>query len=181
MQSLNVPFREKDIAKSLGARWDRDNATWYVPAGVDLTPFSKWLPLDAAASHPPSRRPHVRDRGPLPQVPTWMSPKALPSPGCSPVSPLRSRLPTAKRYYLKLSERPPTATSPPPAADSSRFESSTASSPSSNAPPAPRSLQASRFSCARGLCSAFHRWELRSVVMVLHVKSSPPRKKDCRS
>jgi exodeoxyribonuclease VII large subunit len=45
---LKVPFREKDDAKSLGARWDRDASSWYVPAGVDVAPFSKWLPTDAS-------------------------------------------------------------------------------------------------------------------------------------
>jgi len=47
---LKVPFREKDAAKSLGARWDPEASKWYVPAGADLAPFSKWLPFDAAAS-----------------------------------------------------------------------------------------------------------------------------------
>jgi len=50
VQHLNVPFHEKDLAKSFGARWDRENTTWYVPPGVDLAPFSKWLPVDAASS-----------------------------------------------------------------------------------------------------------------------------------
>jgi len=39
---LNVPFREKNEAKQLGARWDKDGRTWYVPAGVDQAPFAKW-------------------------------------------------------------------------------------------------------------------------------------------
>ena len=48
MHYIDVPYREKDAAKSLGARWDRDASSWYVPAGIDLTPFSKWLPARAA-------------------------------------------------------------------------------------------------------------------------------------
>ncbi len=28
---LAVPFKEKDSAKALGARWDRDAGQWYVP------------------------------------------------------------------------------------------------------------------------------------------------------
>lgn len=39
---LNVPFAEKDEAKQLGARWDAKRRTWYVPAGVDAAPFSRW-------------------------------------------------------------------------------------------------------------------------------------------
>lgn len=40
---LNVPFSEKDEAKSLGARWDKNVKKWYVPAGVALEDFSRWM------------------------------------------------------------------------------------------------------------------------------------------
>ncbi len=40
---LSVPFAEKDSAKSLGARWDRDKKKWYVPKGVNPSPFKKWV------------------------------------------------------------------------------------------------------------------------------------------
>jgi exodeoxyribonuclease VII large subunit len=43
---LNVPYSEKDIAKSLGARWDPGVKKWYVTAGVDLSLFGAWLPED---------------------------------------------------------------------------------------------------------------------------------------
>lgn len=33
---LAVPFREKDEAKALGAKWDKEAKSWYAPAGVDL-------------------------------------------------------------------------------------------------------------------------------------------------
>jgi antirestriction protein ArdC/phage/plasmid primase-like uncharacterized protein len=39
---IQVPFREKDEAKSLGAKWDRQEQLWYVPAGVDAGRFAKW-------------------------------------------------------------------------------------------------------------------------------------------
>lgn len=39
---IGVPFREKNEAKELGAKWDKQERTWYVPAGTDLTPFEKW-------------------------------------------------------------------------------------------------------------------------------------------
>lgn len=38
---LNVPYNEKDEAKELGAKWDRDKKQWYIPQ-VDCTPFAKW-------------------------------------------------------------------------------------------------------------------------------------------
>ncbi|MBX4558842.1 DNA primase [Klebsiella pneumoniae] len=39
---INVPYREKDEAKGLGARWDRQQQSWFVPPGVDTAPFAKW-------------------------------------------------------------------------------------------------------------------------------------------
>ena len=40
---LKVPFKEKDEAKSHGARWNPDGKHWYIPIGVDEAPFEKWL------------------------------------------------------------------------------------------------------------------------------------------
>ena len=39
---INVPFREKNEAKILGARWNRGQQSWYIPAGVEQALFSKW-------------------------------------------------------------------------------------------------------------------------------------------
>ena len=47
---LHVPFKEKEAAKALGAKWDRAEKKWYAPEGVDLAPLSKWL-------EPPEREP----------------------------------------------------------------------------------------------------------------------------
>ena len=47
---LNVPFRDKDSAKALGARWDRVARQWYVPPDHDPAPFADWLPADAIRS-----------------------------------------------------------------------------------------------------------------------------------
>ncbi len=47
---LNVPFKEKDEVKALGARWDRQERAWYVPAGVDPAPFAKWAREGATAA-----------------------------------------------------------------------------------------------------------------------------------
>ena len=40
---LRCPFAEKDEAKGLGAAFDWTSKVWYVPAGRDLAPFSRWL------------------------------------------------------------------------------------------------------------------------------------------
>ena len=41
---LAVPYAEKDDAKQLGAKWDRAEKAWFVPAGVSLESFTPWLP-----------------------------------------------------------------------------------------------------------------------------------------
>jgi hypothetical protein len=43
---LEVPFSEKDHAKSAGARWDAQLRKWYVPHGLDINLFSRWWPDD---------------------------------------------------------------------------------------------------------------------------------------
>ena len=54
---LNVPFIEKDAAKALGARFHGGRKAWYVPAGLELTPFARWLSdhVDSALEDPPSK------------------------------------------------------------------------------------------------------------------------------
>lgn len=48
--SIQVPFKEKEEAKALGARWDRQQQSWYLPPGVDPTPFAQWARGDATAA-----------------------------------------------------------------------------------------------------------------------------------
>lgn len=43
MQILKVPFGEKDDAKAMGARWNQTLKTWFVPDGVPVEPFAKWI------------------------------------------------------------------------------------------------------------------------------------------
>ena len=43
---LEVPFRDKDRAKFLGARYDMARKLWFVPDGLDFWCFSEWLPDD---------------------------------------------------------------------------------------------------------------------------------------
>lgn len=40
---LDVPFKEKEAAKALGAKWDRQEQSWYIPVNVDHAPFSQWM------------------------------------------------------------------------------------------------------------------------------------------
>lgn len=46
---LYVPFSEKDEAKKLGARWDKEEKMWFAPAGVDLNEFNSWRVPQAPA------------------------------------------------------------------------------------------------------------------------------------
>lgn len=38
--NLRVPLEQKESAKALGAKWDSEQKTWYVPEGVDPSPFT---------------------------------------------------------------------------------------------------------------------------------------------
>jgi len=49
MTFLNVPYAEKDEARALGARWNPGKKRWYVPAGVALEAFGKWMPKEGEA------------------------------------------------------------------------------------------------------------------------------------
>lgn len=57
---LKVPYAEKDQAKALGARWNKERKIWYVPDGAAATPFERWIapgnaPGAAHAAASPSR------------------------------------------------------------------------------------------------------------------------------
>lgn len=57
-QYIRVPFKEKDEAKQLGARWDRKGQSWYVPAGVTPALFAKWahgVATEAVDARPSAR------------------------------------------------------------------------------------------------------------------------------
>lgn len=49
---LFVPYREKFAAKKAGAQWHPGWSRWYAPAGTDLTPLKKWLPVKQVVSEP---------------------------------------------------------------------------------------------------------------------------------
>ena len=40
---LHVPFKEKEQARELGAKWDRQEKSWYIPADLDKEAFAHWL------------------------------------------------------------------------------------------------------------------------------------------
>lgn len=60
---IDVPYKEKDAAKELGAKWDRAERSWFIPPGLDSSPFQKWQNQEQAnsgqekASNPPAQQP----------------------------------------------------------------------------------------------------------------------------
>jgi putative DNA primase/helicase len=56
---LEVPFDEKEEAKSLGAWWDPGERRWFVPEGLETSDFSKWIECENESTGPthPSRNP----------------------------------------------------------------------------------------------------------------------------
>jgi len=51
-QYLDVPYKSKDAAKALGARFDGTVKRWYIEGSLDLVAFTAWLP---AGSEPTPR------------------------------------------------------------------------------------------------------------------------------
>ena len=41
---LDAPFRDKDIVKRLGARWDPSLRRWFITSAADLEQFQRWKP-----------------------------------------------------------------------------------------------------------------------------------------
>lgn len=49
--NLKVPYRQKEEAKRLGARWDPGRQVWYVENVENLSPFLKWMPRHLTKVH----------------------------------------------------------------------------------------------------------------------------------
>lgn len=49
--NLKVPYKQKEEAKRLGARWDSARQVWYVENREDLSPFLKWMPRHLTRPH----------------------------------------------------------------------------------------------------------------------------------
>ena len=43
VEYINVRYEERLEAKKLGAKWDGQKKSWYIPQGVDREPFQKWF------------------------------------------------------------------------------------------------------------------------------------------
>ncbi|NCQ52358.1 hypothetical protein GW796_10850 [archaeon] len=59
---IKVPFSEKEDAKQLGAKWDKELKSWYVPDEADASKFKKWSSFDPSTivqSDPNATRIHL--------------------------------------------------------------------------------------------------------------------------
>ncbi|MCB5195711.1 DUF5710 domain-containing protein [Deefgea salmonis] len=90
---LKVPFKEKDQAKALGARFDPDAKAWYVPHGVDVGRFVRWLPESLAQFAAPefSVAPAKKAKPPAAKSSVAKSPAVL----TTPLAALRPLLPAS--------------------------------------------------------------------------------------
>jgi len=77
---LDVPFSEKDAAKSDGAKWDGQQRTWYAADAYDARKLAKWtkasdrIPIVCEADHIPvalMRGALTTDDGTL-YIPCWL-------------------------------------------------------------------------------------------------------------
>jgi phage/plasmid primase-like uncharacterized protein len=57
---LNVSYQEREEAKALGARWDAQKDSWYVPKGVDLNKFERWIAPDKGPDMPQDKTPDAK-------------------------------------------------------------------------------------------------------------------------
>jgi putative DNA primase/helicase len=48
---IEVSYKDKEEAKTLGAKWDRQEKSWYIPSGADHAKFKKWTPGAQAADN----------------------------------------------------------------------------------------------------------------------------------
>jgi putative DNA primase/helicase len=58
-QYLIVPYRDKDLAKAAGARWDKKARAWYVGSEADIQTLQRWLPENVSRQQEPAIDPHV--------------------------------------------------------------------------------------------------------------------------
>ena len=89
---LDVPFRSKDAAKALGARFDGAVKRWYVEDGLDLAAFSAWLPPDARTALASTPSQHTI----APMGDSGTAAMSLPRRGSSDVATLRRGIPLSR-------------------------------------------------------------------------------------
>lgn len=59
MIRLNVPFKDKDLAKSLGAVWNAEQRAWYAPNGSKVASVCQWVASATPGATSPQARPTI--------------------------------------------------------------------------------------------------------------------------
>jgi hypothetical protein len=61
---IYCPYSQKEDAKALGAQWDPDKKTWYIPYSIkDHEPFKKWIDVILLENVPPNYTNAMRKLG----------------------------------------------------------------------------------------------------------------------
>lgn len=71
---LDVAYKDRDLAKRLGARWDPNVKRWYCPAGSDLARIFTWRQVAMVKSDPHVHLAAVRRSRPAQAQPGAQSP-----------------------------------------------------------------------------------------------------------
>ena len=53
-QYLIVPYRDKELAKAAGARWDKKARAWYAGPEADIQTLQRWLPENVSSQQEPA-------------------------------------------------------------------------------------------------------------------------------
>lgn len=40
---ISVPYKERKLAQLFGAQYDGEKKSWYIPLGVDVNHFERWM------------------------------------------------------------------------------------------------------------------------------------------
>jgi phage/plasmid primase-like uncharacterized protein len=72
---LSVPYKEKDQAKKLGAKWDREAKSWYAPEGAELSALQPWLPVENRKERDAPKVSEVPETFKAPEPPRNLSPQ----------------------------------------------------------------------------------------------------------
>ncbi|WP_404995365.1 zincin-like metallopeptidase domain-containing protein [Cupriavidus pauculus] len=91
---ISTPYKERAEAGKLGAEWAPEAKTWYVPPGVDLTPFQKWSPVTAFEQWEANGRQHGVTAG---QAPAVAQAPAMAAPAVRQADAPASTAPAAKK------------------------------------------------------------------------------------
>ncbi|OXJ06721.1 DUF5710 domain-containing protein [Burkholderia sp. HI2500] len=88
---LVVPYKEREDANALGAKWDRERKQWYVPRDVDLAAFDRWPRADAAEPSGAASPAPVTPGAAVPATPAVEATPPAPAQRAQPNQPLPPR------------------------------------------------------------------------------------------